>query len=107
MAQNISQGDLRGRFTVRNSLQLQALISSSIVAVPAIGSDPWNTWFGDDSNEPWLMSDLMKEIPNARVLLYDHGKPSVRDDLTSLAHNLLNQLHQRRLSAVGHVVLID
>jgi hypothetical protein len=53
------------------------------------------------------MSDLMKEIPNARVLLYDHGKPSVRDDLTSLAHNLLNQLHQRRLSAVGHVVLID
>ncbi|KAK9602691.1 hypothetical protein V6Z90_000802 [Aspergillus fumigatus] len=104
MAQNISQGDLRGRFTVRNSVHSSDV---DIVAVPAIGSDPWNTWFGDDSNEPWLMSDLMKEIPNARVLLYDHGKPSVRDDLTSLAHNLLNQLHQRRLSAVGHVVLID
>ncbi|KAH1307438.1 hypothetical protein KXX11_002420 [Aspergillus fumigatus] len=96
MAQNISQGDLRGRFTVRNSVHSSDV---DIVAVPAIGSDPWNTWFGDDSNEPWLMSDLMKEIPNARVLLYDHGKPSVRDDLTSLAHNLLNQLHQRRLSA--------
>ncbi|KMK62050.1 hypothetical protein Y699_02891 [Aspergillus fumigatus Z5] len=96
MAQNISQGDLRGRFTVRNSVHSSDV---HIVAVPAIGSDPWNTWFGDDSNEPWLMSDLMKEIPNARVLLYDHGKPSVRDDLTSLAHNLLNQLHQRRLSA--------
>ncbi|EAW18527.1 uncharacterized protein NFIA_084790 [Aspergillus fischeri NRRL 181] len=44
------------------------------------------------------MSDLTREIPNARVLLYDHGEPGARDDLNSLAHNLLNQLHQRRLS---------
>jgi hypothetical protein len=96
MAQNIPQGDLRGRFTVRNSVDSSDV---DIVAVPAIGSDPWNTWFGDDSNEPWLISDLTREIPNARVLLYDHGKPGARDDLNSLAHNLLNQLHERRLSA--------
>ncbi|KAF7162626.1 hypothetical protein CNMCM5623_007851 [Aspergillus felis] len=96
MAQNISQGDLRGRFTVRNSVYSSDV---DIVAVPAIGSDPWNTWFDDDSNELWLISDLTREIPNARVLLYDHGKPSARDDLNSLAHNLLNQLHERRLSA--------
>ncbi|GIJ98776.1 hypothetical protein Aspvir_000897 [Aspergillus viridinutans] len=96
MAQNISQGDLRGRFTVRNSVHSSDV---DIVAVPAIGSDAWNTWFGDDSNEPWLISDLTREIPNARVLLYDHGKPGARDDLNSLAHNLLNRLHERRLSA--------
>jgi hypothetical protein len=85
-------------------MEFQVLIASSIVAVPAIGSDPWSSWFGDDSNEPWLISDLSRQIPNARVLLYDHGKPSSRDDLDSLAHNLLNQLHQQRLSAVGYIV---
>ncbi|KAF4160751.1 hypothetical protein CNMCM6069_007536 [Aspergillus lentulus] len=96
MAQNISQGDPRGRFTVRNSVHTSDV---DIVAVPSIGSDPWNTWFGDGSNEPWLITDLTREIPNARVLLYDHGEPGARDDLNSLAHNLLKQLHQRRLSA--------
>ncbi|KAF4163701.1 hypothetical protein CNMCM6936_000488 [Aspergillus lentulus] len=96
MAQNISQGDPRGRFTVRNSVHSSDV---DIVAVPSIGSDPWNTWFGDGSNEPWLITDLTREIPNARVLLYDHGEPGARDDLNSLALNLLKQLHQRRLSA--------
>ncbi|KAF7117440.1 hypothetical protein CNMCM5793_006385 [Aspergillus hiratsukae] len=102
MAPNTSQGDLRGGFTIRRgAFTIRYPVQSSdvdIVAVPAIGSDPWNTWFGDDSNEPWLISDLSRQIPNARVLLYDHGKPSSRDDLDSLARNLLNQLHQKRLS---------
>lgn len=74
----------------------------SIVAVPAVGANLRKSWAGEDTDRPWLISEVLKRIPNARVLLYDHGKPSAHDDLDSLAHRLLNRLHEERLRDVGH-----
>ena len=47
---------------------------NSIIAVPAIGADPNSTWktARDGKSQPWLGAELQKEIPSARVLLYDH-----------------------------------
>jgi hypothetical protein len=69
---------------------------TSVVAVPAIGADVTRPWMDDNSQKPWLASDLTAYIPSARVLLYDHGKPSDQDDLRSLGKNLLTQVHKER-----------
>ncbi|PWY93166.1 hypothetical protein BO94DRAFT_616050 [Aspergillus sclerotioniger CBS 115572] len=67
-----------------------------VVAVPAIGADPRRTWLDENSQTPWLLSDLTKCVPNARVLLADHGHIGSRDDLDSLAHRLLKWLLEER-----------
>ncbi|KAE8353501.1 hypothetical protein BDV28DRAFT_148002 [Aspergillus coremiiformis] len=67
-----------------------------IVAVPAIGVDPQRTWVDEDSHKSWLTSELTHYIPNARVLLLDHGSLDRQDDLDSLAQNLLKQIHSVR-----------
>ncbi|PWY68656.1 hypothetical protein BO70DRAFT_374330 [Aspergillus heteromorphus CBS 117.55] len=67
-----------------------------IVAVPAIGADPKKTWVDGDSQTPWLTSELTRVVPNARVLLFDHGHLDPQDDLESLAHRLLKWLIQER-----------
>ena len=112
------------------------LINRSIIAVPAIGSDPEKTWtayispsprartrplepplktakniltpatsksfqgLDDDgryvSRGPWLTTDLPEKITQARVLLYDHGKPKEGDTLNDLAERLLEKLKQQR-----------
>lgn len=61
----------------------------------------------DDSQTPWLRSELIEYIPNARVLLYDHGGPHEQDDLDSLGQNLLTQVHKERHLTVGLHSLID
>ncbi|KAE8151169.1 hypothetical protein BDV25DRAFT_139154 [Aspergillus avenaceus] len=70
--------------------------SVDIVAVPAIGADPQRTWFDGASHKPWLVSELTRHIPAARVLLLDHGQLDRGDDLDSLAHHLLEQILQER-----------
>ncbi|PYI05083.1 hypothetical protein BO78DRAFT_371738 [Aspergillus sclerotiicarbonarius CBS 121057] len=67
-----------------------------VVAVPAIGADPRRTWLDENSQTPWLLSDLTRCIPSARVLLSDHGHLDSRDDLESLAHRLLKWLLEER-----------
>ncbi|RAK96319.1 uncharacterized protein BO80DRAFT_366606 [Aspergillus ibericus CBS 121593] len=67
-----------------------------VVAVPAIGADPRRTWLDENSQTPWLLSDLTRYIPNARVLLSDHGHLDSRDDLETLAHRLLKWLIEER-----------
>ncbi|KAL4867446.1 hypothetical protein BDV12DRAFT_186728 [Aspergillus spectabilis] len=69
-----------------------------IVAVPAIGADPQKTWAGDDTETPWLTTELPRFIPNARVLLLDHGALEADDTLDSLATRLLNRLQEARKS---------
>ena len=53
---------------------LTVSLSLSIIAIPAIGADPHTTWRStrDGKSHPWLEADLQKEIPSARILLYDH-----------------------------------
>ncbi|KAL4959095.1 uncharacterized protein BDV14DRAFT_185396 [Aspergillus stella-maris] len=67
-----------------------------IVAVPAIGADLERTWTGDGTQSPWLTTELPRFIPNARVLLMDHGELEADDTLESLATRLLNNLQEAR-----------
>ncbi|KAI2893518.1 hypothetical protein CBS13152_4507 [Aspergillus niger] len=67
-----------------------------IVAVPAIGADPGRTWLDEYSQTPWLLTELTRCIPTARVLFADHGHLDSRDDLDSLAHRLLKWLLEER-----------
>ncbi|KAL8796496.1 MAG: hypothetical protein Q9195_001170 [Heterodermia aff. obscurata] len=58
----------------------------------------------EDSNNfrgPWLTNELRKEIPQARVLLYDHGSLKEEDTLEVLAERLLRRLDQERKSGLG------
>ena len=52
----------------------------SIIAIPAIGADPHTTWrtTRDGRSHSWLEAELQKDIPSARVLLYDHLNPEER-----------------------------
>ncbi|BCS02623.1 uncharacterized protein AKAW2_60887S [Aspergillus luchuensis] len=67
-----------------------------IVAVPAIGADPRRTWLDGDSQTPWLLTELARCIPTARVLFADHGHLDSQDDLDLLAHRLLKWLLEKR-----------
>ncbi|KAL4917162.1 hypothetical protein BDW62DRAFT_184271 [Aspergillus aurantiobrunneus] len=69
-----------------------------IIAIPAIGADPEETWTGDGAESPWLTAELPRFIPNARVLLFDHGQLEPDDTLDSLAKRLLNKLQETRKS---------
>ncbi|KAL5343814.1 hypothetical protein BJX70DRAFT_385147 [Aspergillus crustosus] len=72
-----------------------------IVAVPAIGADPAKAWTGDDTEAPWLTTELPKYITNARILLLDHGKLKADDTLETLATRLLNKLQEARKSTIA------
>ncbi|KAL4944556.1 hypothetical protein BDV06DRAFT_232969 [Aspergillus oleicola] len=67
-----------------------------IVAVPAIGAEPERAWTSDGMQSPWLTTELPRFIPNARVLLMDHGDLEADDTLDSLATRLLNNLQEAR-----------
>ncbi|RAK85145.1 hypothetical protein BO79DRAFT_201721 [Aspergillus costaricaensis CBS 115574] len=67
-----------------------------IVAVPAIGADPRRTWLDEDSQTPWLLTELARCIPTARVLFADHRHLDSQDDLDLLAHRLLKWLLEKR-----------
>ncbi|KAL4777638.1 hypothetical protein BDW60DRAFT_7183 [Aspergillus nidulans var. acristatus] len=71
-----------------------------IVAIPAIGADPESAWIGEDTQSPWLTTELRRFIPNARVLLLDHGELGAEDTLDLLATGLLNKLQEARKSTV-------
>ncbi|KKK20761.1 hypothetical protein AOCH_002269 [Aspergillus ochraceoroseus] len=79
-----------------NDSTMAPVTNVDIVAIPAIGADPEKAWIGDNGNAPWLTTDLPKLIPNARILLLDHGELDANDDLDSLATKLLNKLQQKR-----------
>ncbi|KAL4910309.1 hypothetical protein BDW74DRAFT_173767 [Aspergillus multicolor] len=70
-----------------------------IVAIPAIGADPERAWATDDAGSPWLTAELPRFIPNARVLLIDHGQLDAEDTLDTLATRLINQLQEARKSS--------
>lgn len=58
----------------------------------------------EDSNRshgPWLISELRRKIPEARVLLYDHGYMKDKDTLEILANRLLKKLSDARTSDLG------
>ncbi|KAL4924484.1 uncharacterized protein BDV17DRAFT_300974 [Aspergillus undulatus] len=67
-----------------------------IVAVPAIGAEPERAWTGDGAQSPWVTTELPRFIPNARVLLMDHGELDAEDTLESLGTRLLNNLQEAR-----------
>ena len=48
------------------------------------------------SHRPWLTNGLRERIPQARVLLYDHGRLDEGDTLDVLAGRLLEQICQAR-----------
>ena len=52
-------------------------------------------------NGPWLTDELRERIPQARVLLYDHGSLKEEDTLEVLAERLLTKLEQARKSGAG------
>lgn len=61
-----------------------------------IEDDDRNTFRG-----PWLTNELRRKIPQARVLLYDHGSLKEEDTLEVLAERLLRKLDQARKSGLG------
>ncbi|KAL6234165.1 hypothetical protein BDW75DRAFT_241365 [Aspergillus navahoensis] len=69
-----------------------------VVAIPAIGADPERAWTGEGTQSPWLTTELRRFIPNARVLLLDHGGLGAADTLDLLATRLLNKLQEARKS---------
>ncbi|KAL2872542.1 uncharacterized protein BJX67DRAFT_11888 [Aspergillus lucknowensis] len=69
-----------------------------IVAIPAIGADPEGAWTCGSAEAPWLTTEIPRLIPNARVLLLDHGELNANDTLDSLATRLLNRLQETRKS---------
>ena len=50
----------------------------------------------DTSHGPWLTKELREKIPQARVILYDHGTLKEGDTLSILAERLLRKLCQLR-----------
>ena len=50
---------------------------------------------------PWLTNELRKDIPQARVLLYDHGSLKEEDTLEILAERLLRKLDHARKSELS------
>ncbi|KAL5003351.1 hypothetical protein BDV10DRAFT_44374 [Aspergillus recurvatus] len=69
-----------------------------VVAIPAIGADPERAWTGGDTQSPWLTTELRRFIPNARVLLLEHGELGAAETLDLLATRLLNKLQEARKS---------
>lgn len=57
--------------------------SSSIIAVPGLGSHALGSWKSPNSDDVWLRDFLPKDVPNIRVLLYGYD--------TSLQGSLSNQ----------------
>lgn len=57
--------------------------------------------FSNTSGGPWLTNELRKDIPQARVLLYDHGNLKEEDSIEILAKRLLRKLDQERKSGPG------
>ncbi|KAL4975881.1 hypothetical protein BDW66DRAFT_63176 [Aspergillus desertorum] len=53
---------------------------------------------GEGTQSPWLTTELRRFIPNARVLLLDHGGLGAADTLDLLATRLLNKLQEARKS---------
>lgn len=49
----------------------------------------------------WLTSELRRKVPQARVLLYDHGNMKDGDTLETLAYRLLRKLSQARKAGLG------
>jgi hypothetical protein len=54
-------------------------------------------------NPPWVTADLRKSIPNARVLVYNHGQPEEGVTLKSLALKLLDKLCSERPSYASFI----
>ncbi|KAL4812338.1 hypothetical protein BDW67DRAFT_193709 [Aspergillus spinulosporus] len=69
-----------------------------IVSIPAIGADRESAWIGEGTQSPWLTTELRRYIPNARVLLLDHGELGAEDTLDLLATRLLNKFQEARKS---------
>ncbi|RJE27537.1 CorA-like Mg2+ transporter protein [Aspergillus sclerotialis] len=96
MGQDTLQVPGSGRFEIIGSVYSTDV---DIVAVPAVGADWKSAWIDDSDGrlqKPWLVSDLRRCIQTARVLLFDHGRPSEQDDFASLGQNLLTELHKER-----------
>ncbi|KAF9883817.1 hypothetical protein FE257_002754 [Aspergillus nanangensis] len=74
----------------------QAGTDIDIIAVPAIGADPVKTWWDDDARQAWIPTELHNPVPNARVILIDHGPLEPHDSLDSIAQHLLNQILEER-----------
>ncbi|KAJ5307553.1 hypothetical protein N7476_008209 [Penicillium atrosanguineum] len=72
-----------------------------IVGVPPIGGHHEKTWTEQGSRSPWLGIELLKRIPRARVLLYNHGLLHENDKIEDLGQRLLNHLlHERRSESI-------
>ncbi|MCJ1244358.1 hypothetical protein MMC30_001556 [Trapelia coarctata] len=81
-----------------------------IIGVPAIGAHPIETWragrrhtrgsgfVAEDWSTPlWIVSDIRRAIPKARVLLYDgHKQASEGERLKDLGQRLLRCIHALR-----------
>lgn len=67
------------------------------MVVSAVGADHEETWKGEsqDSSKTWLETDLLNQLPIARILFYDHGMLEQEDGLEELSHRLLESLEKR------------
>jgi hypothetical protein len=99
-----------------------ANINISIIAVPAIGAHPEQTWKAEGSQTSWItdtqpldqiqprgpkiptLRDMIRDkIQSARVMIYSHGKPKDGDDLDVLAKKLLDTVISERKGDVRYM----
>jgi hypothetical protein len=73
-------------FDTPDSIHAAFLSASPIYPIPTIGP-PASTW---------ITCDIRKAIPEARVLLYDHGELDGNDTLKILSLRLLKCLREQR-----------
>ena len=75
----------------------------SIVFVPGLGADPERSWKSSRTDFNWASDKegIVRDFPNARVLLYMYesawtGPLKVKQFLRNLAWTLLEGLHEKR-----------
>ncbi|KAJ5676170.1 hypothetical protein N7462_009067 [Penicillium macrosclerotiorum] len=67
-----------------------------IVAIPPIGANHQKAWTAQNSTSPWISTLLIRRMPRARVLLYNHGDLREHDKIDDLGQRLLNTLLDER-----------
>ncbi|KAJ5240233.1 hypothetical protein N7468_004852 [Penicillium chermesinum] len=67
-----------------------------IVAIPPIGAHHEKIWMQRKEEPSWLRVEVLKFMPQARVLLYNHGPVHDHDNLETLGARLLKTLLNER-----------
>jgi hypothetical protein len=76
--------------------------TTSIVAIHGLGSSPDRAWVHKATNAMWLRDFLPKDIPEARIMTFNHDSnwvsSALEQSLKDYAQTLLSVLEGQRVS---------